>query len=301
MKKPQLILIGVGIVVLAGLYFLVPESGSKKNKPAETTHSAGDGHNHDEHDGHDHGTGNHTFSEDVYLSQNESKLTPERQQYLAKLKESVIRGDVKTQDLHTFHQLAKFWKDSVPNPFIHFYYTTKAAELENTEKSLTFAAQSVLKYLPYVENGEQQKWLANSAKSLFDKALTINAKSDSLIIGSSACLIYGADAGGEGLMQGIMKIREVAQRDSTNMYAQYMLGIASMTSGQFDKAIARFETVAKSQPTNVELLFKAAESCELARQYGKAIDWYKRIIALNIDPQMKPELEKRIKELETKK
>ncbi len=63
-------------------------------------------------------------------------------------------------------------------------------------------------------------------------------------------------------MQGIMMIREVAERDLHNMYAQYMLGMGAMMSGQLDKAIERLNMVAAKQPDNVEVMLMLAEAYE---------------------------------------
>ena len=51
-----------------------------------------------------------------------------------------------------------------------------------------------------------------------------------------------------------MMIREVAERDPHNMYAQFMLGMGAMMSGQFDKAIERLIMVTTNQPENLEVM-----------------------------------------------
>ena len=38
-------------------------------------------------------------------------------------------------------------------------------------------------------------------------------------------------------MTGIQQILEVTRRDSANMYAQFMLGLGGIESGQIDKAV----------------------------------------------------------------
>ncbi len=58
-------------------------------------------------------------------------------------------------------------------------------------------------------------------------------------------------------MEGIQKIRKVAERDSKNIYAQLTLGHASVASGQFDKAVERFEKVIQIQPENLEAILSA--------------------------------------------
>lgn len=75
-------------------------------------------------------------------------------------------------------------------------------------------------------------------------------------------------------MEGIMKIREVVARDSSNMFAQFMLGYGGLISGQFDKAAERFEKVVSAEPWNKEAIFLLAESFERAGNKVKAAYWY---------------------------
>ncbi len=282
MNKQQLILILAALATIAGLYFFGPTVATDK-KPAAI---AGADSSH-----------GHGFDIDEYEQAALGRLSQERQRYIAGLEESVKRGDVKEQAIHVNHQLARFWKDTVPNPLLHFNFTAKAAELDNNEKSLTFAAHSILGYLPYAQNQDEQTWLAAQGKTLFEKALILNPANDSSIVGAGGCVMYGADAGKDGMMAGILKVREVAQRDSTNLFAQYILGIGGMVSKQYDKAAVRFEKVVKGQPNNLEALFKLAEANELMGDKAKAISWYQVIYGKVAEPEMKTALEKRIEEL----
>lgn len=281
MNKQQLILIVLGLALVAGLYFLGPTVAPHKKPPTAVADSSAAP----------------MFNPEMVEQSAVARLSRQRQQYLTGLIQSVKRGDVKDQSIHVYHQVASFWKDSVPNPFLHFTYAAKAAELENTEKSLTFAAHSILGYLPFAQSREEQGFLANEGKALFDKALTINPANDSSIVGSGACIMYGADAGEQGMMAGIMKVREVAQKDSNNMFAQYMLGIGGMISRQYDRAIVRFEKVVKAQPNNLEALFKLAEAYEVSGNKEKAIEWYKVISGKVTDKEIKSAVAARIEEL----
>ena len=281
MNKQQLILILLGLATLAGLYLFGPTVDPARKAP-NTSPATG-------------------ASYEVTIEQQVmAGLNPGRQKFISGLKESVKRGDVKDQSVHIYHQLARFWKDSVPNPFLHFTYTAKAAELENTEKSLTFAAHSILGYLPYAQSQQEQTALAENGKVLFDKALQLNPANDSSIVGSGACIMYGASSGQDGMMNGIMKVREVAQKDSNNMFAQYMLGVGGMISRQYDKAAVRFEKVVKAQPDNLEALFKLAEAYEQMGNKEQAIGWYKVIDRKVTDKEVKAAISSRIKELESK-
>jgi tetratricopeptide (TPR) repeat protein len=284
MNRQQIILIFSAIAVTAGLYFGGPTIGAKK-PPAKSVTDNGP-HNAED------------FVIETFLTENQRGLSPSRQQYLLALENEVKRGNVSDQQLHVFHQQASFWKDSVANPVAYFYYLSRAATLDKSEKNLTFAAHSILGYLPFAEQPAQRVWLANEGRSLFEQALQVNPKNDSSKIGLGACYMYGASKGGDNNpMAGIMKVREVAQKDSNNLFAQYMLGVGGVISGQYDKAVQRFERVAKAQPNNLEVLFKLAETYETMGDKPNAIRWYENIERGIKIPEMKAELQHRITEL----
>jgi len=52
-------------------------------------------------------------------------------------------------------------------------------------------------------------------------------------------------------MDGITKLRELVQKDSANVDAQYYLGLFSVKSGQVDKAVERFKKVLALRPDDV--------------------------------------------------
>lgn len=60
-------------------------------------------------------------------------------------------------------------------------------------------------------------------------------------------LVNGAEP-----MKGIAILRELVAEDSTNADAQYYLGIFSVRSGQFPKAIERFEKVRMLKPDDIK-------------------------------------------------
>jgi tetratricopeptide (TPR) repeat protein len=288
MKKPQYILVIAALILLSGLYFLGPTvAPGKKNKPTATADSTD----------HEH------FDIKSFNQQTITGLSAQRQDYLGHLQEEASTHSTPSQSeaaIHANHQLASFWHDSVPNPPLHFYYVAKAAELDNSEKSLTFAAHSILGYLPFAQNAELQSWLAGVGRELFEMALVVNPANDSSVVGVGGCIMYGASSDPQSSMQGIMKVREVAEKDSSNLFAQYMLGVGGMMSQQYDKAAIRFEKVARAQPDNMEVLFKLAEANELLKDNRKAIYWYQQILPKVPDPQLKAEIENRIEELKKK-
>jgi tetratricopeptide (TPR) repeat protein len=234
------------------------------------------------------------------LQASKSKLKPDQQSFVNRLENAVVRGNVKEQQLKAYHELAAFWKDSVQNGFLPFsYYNAEIAKLENSEKNLTFAAQLFLENLRIIDDKALKNWMANQARELFEKALQINPNNDSSKVGLGACYIFGSDAGNpQEVMQGIQKILEVSRRDSTNMYAQFMLGLGGAVSGQFDKAIERLEKVVQHQPDNLEAIMKLAEINEQNGNKRDAVKWYEESKRLITDPEIIKAINQRIRLLQ---
>ena len=290
MKKAQWIVAATAVLLTIGLYALTQNAvfGHNPKKPSATTTANAAA---DSHEGHDHGEG---VIIDTILFHAKEALSPQQLTRINFLESSITRGDVTEQKTHVFHQLAKFWKDTahIFEPFA--WYTAEAARLENSEKSLTFAAHLFLNNLKSEGSPQLKDWKMHQAQDLFERSLRINPANDSSKVGLGATILFG---GTEAPMEGISKIREVVERDSLNVYAQITLGQASMISGQLDKAIERFEKVAKLQPNNLEAYISLADVYERKGEKQKAIEWYKRSLPLIEIEGLKKEVDKRINEL----
>ncbi len=55
---------------------------------------------------------------------------------------------------------------------------------------------------------------------------------------------------GQDPMRGIMMLREILEEDSSNVEAHWNLGLFSVQSGQYDKALDRFKKVLELDPEN---------------------------------------------------
>ena len=278
MNKAQWITIGIGVLIVAAL-FLFGRTGPYKSGISKSFQS----------------TPQSELSADSILFHAKEILNPAQIQWMNDLEQSVIRGDVKKQKLDVFHQLAHFWKDSARIFEPYAWYEAEAARLENSEKSLTFAAHLILENLRNEESDQLKRWKALQAKDLFERSLRINDKNDSTIVGLGACYIFGNIA--DNPMEGILKVRQVVEKDSTNIYAQMVLGQGSLMSGQYDRAIDRFEKVLALQPVNLEAILLMAEVFERKEDKANAIKWYSKALPLALNPAMSSALEKRINEL----
>ncbi len=277
MKKQQIILITGGIILLCAIYFFGNTVPPKKSAASTTA-----------------ATADSTFDIDKILEATKSRLTPDQHTRVEQLENSIVRGDVKQQQVNVYNQLASFYRDTAHLLLPYAYYTGEAAKLENNEKSLTFAARFFLESARSQHDAGLKKWMAKESKQLFEKALVLNPGSDSLKVGLGSCSFYGA---ADNPMEGIMMIREVVERDPSNMYAQYMLGVGSLMSGQLDRAIVRFNLVAEKQPDNVEVSIMLAEAYERKGDKPNAVKWYESVKAKVNNPDIIQELNHRIQDL----
>ena len=278
MRKPQLILILSGLLLFSLLYFFTPRFTAKEaiasNQSAE----------------------NQVVTTESILNTAKLALSESQKISLLSIENQLIKAKNAQDSLKSYKALTKFWADSAQKLAPYLYFSYSAALLENSEKSLTFAAQLLVDNLLTPDAPPALlPWIAGNAKVLLEKALVINPKNDSAKINLGACYLFGNLS--DNPMQGITKIKEVVDKDSTNAYGQFILALGGKKSGQYDKAIERFLTVINIQPNHIEAMIHLAECYELTDQKALAIEWYTKVSnSVNI-PEAKEAISKRIKEL----
>ena len=278
MKKPQLLIILLGLLLFSVLYFFTPRFASKANTPSTQS------------------TENQTVTTESILNTAKLALTESQKFSLLSIENQLNKAKNQADSLKSYKAMTQFWADSAQKLAPYLYFTYRAALLENSEKSLTFAAQLLVDNLLTPDAPPAlQPWIAGNAKVLLEKALVINPKNDSAKINLGACYLFGNLS--DNPMQGITKIKEVVDTDSTNSYGQFILALGGKKSGQYDKAIERFLTVLKIKPNHIEAMIHLAECYELTNQKEKAIEWYTKVSnSVNI-PEAKEAISKRIQEL----
>jgi len=281
-KRPQWITLAAALILVVILYKfgrITPEKKHVSTQNAEISDSA--------------------INTSTILSEAKKRLSAAQIARLDAVEHSVVRGAIKDQQLKVYHQLAHFWLDSAQLFEPYAFYEAESARLENSEKSLTFAAHLFLQNLRGENDPDLRTWKALQAKDLFERSLKINPNNDSSTVGLGACYIFGNIS--TTPMEGIMKVRAIAEKDSTNIFAQEVLGHGSMLSGQYDRAIARFESVYRLSKENLDTELEAclmlAEAYERKADKSAAVGWYEKSRALIKNEEVREEVRKRIDEL----
>ncbi len=278
MKKPQLILILLGLLLFSVLYFFTPRFAATVGSATAQSNE------------------NQIVTTESILNSAKLALSENQKIALLSIENQLKMASTKEDSIKSYNQLKRFWADSAQKLAPYLYFTYRAALLENSEKSLTFAAQQLVDNLLTPDAPPAlQPWIAGNAKVLLEKALVINPKNDSAKINLGACYLFGNLS--DNPMQGITKIKEVVDNDSTNSYGQFILALGGKKSGQYDKAIERFLSVLKIKPNHIEAMVHLAECYELTNQNALAIEWYTKV-SNNVNiPEAKEAISKRIQEL----
>jgi tetratricopeptide (TPR) repeat protein len=241
-----------------------------------------------------------TFDIAGFIEEKKKHLSASQNINLAKLENSVTRGDVNSQLITANTQLANFWKDSARAFEPYVYYLSEAAKLDKSEKNLTFAAQLILDNLRAEEDEAKLNWKTALAIALFEKAIALYPDNDDLKVGLGSCYVLGKGrvGGPEETMKGIQQLLSVVRKDSNNMKAQMMLGVGGYVSGQYDKAIERLQKVVKAQPENEEAVAFLADTYAAKGDKAEAIKWYTISKKLVNDKHYSEEVDKAIKNLQ---
>jgi len=279
-KKQQFILLSGGFILLIVLYFF-----GNTTAPVSATSSSVNSNK-----------ANSGVTTTEVLNAAKKNITAQQSAYLTQLENSVVRGNVKAQQIRIYRQLAAYWQDTLRQQTIAAYYFGEEAKLENSEKNLNFAARLLLVHLMAEDNPAMQNWLATNAKVLFEKSLQINPANDSVRIELGACYIFGNISNTP--MEGILKIKQVADKDPSNMYAQLILGLGDIKSGQYDKAAERLQLVTEKEPNNLQAVFNLAETYERKGDKANAVAWYRKAQNIVSLPEAKREIEEKIRTLQ---
>ncbi|MEP6928057.1 MAG: hypothetical protein ABI834_10490 [Ginsengibacter sp.] len=243
-----------------------------------------------------------TFNIEVAITREKQKLSPPQLIYVSNLENNISRGDIKIQAEKQFTLLADFWKDSVGIFIPYAYYLSEGAKLDNSEKKLTFAARLILENMRREDSAELKIWEAETAASLFERALKLDPDNNDLEVGLGSCYVYGQGIIGdaEQTMKGIQQLLKVVRKDSNNMQAQMVLGIGAVISRQFDKGIERLSKVVAFDPQNPEAVSWLADAYAGSGDRKNATKWYEQSKHLINNPAFSKEVDERIKALSTR-
>jgi len=126
----------------------------------------------------------------------------------------------------------------------------------------------------------------------YEKAVALDENNLDAKLGLGAAMVSGTN----NPMAGIAMIQEVIAVEPKNVEANRTLGLFSLQSKQFDRAIQRFLTVIESKP-DAESYFYLATAYQNIGLKSEAIDAFQKSKSLASDPTLSQYIDSQIKEL----
>lgn len=282
MRKGHYIALIAAVALTAALYWGVntvpPKKPGGQQQPA-STHDDGAQH-----------MAAAPASVDSILTAGKSALHDHAVEEIDALLAKADKATDKSQKSTIYKEVAQIWQQHKQLPQAAYYYT-EAAKLENSEKSLNFAARLNSELLRSAESASVRAWAAQQAIAAFEQSLELNRDNDTVKMALAAAYVDGTSQP----MQGIQLLLGITREQPNHIQANLMLGQLAIRSGQMDKAQERFEKVLSIEPENTEALYFLAEVYKSKGNKQKAIELLEECKRIINNPSFSKEIDEYIK------
>lgn len=187
------------------------------------------------------------FSFDAFVNEAKGQLKRQEVEQINEV-EAALKKDPTSNRLTD--SLGKMW-DRLQMPQISSHYFEINAENNPDEKSWINVAYRYYDAFRMTDDSTIRKIFVEKAISSYQKVLSINPENLNAKTDLGLCYAEGTS----NPMKGILLLREVVAKNPEHEMAQFNLGILSVKSGQYEKAIERFQKVLEINPSNKEARF----------------------------------------------
>lgn len=229
----------------------------------------------------DHAGSNNTTSIVTLVNNAKAELDDENKIVFKKLEEALVASSDKTNALES---LIKQW-GIIRKPLVAAYYAEQLAIVSADESLWKMAGDRYYAATRFVKEAEKQT-LFKKAMECFEKTLDLNPGNVDAKINLASCYVEGSPSP----MKGIGMLKDIEKTDSTNVNLQLSFAFFSEKSGQWDKAIARFNKVLILQPSFIEAYLHLADAYDKKGETEKVIENLEEYIALVDDLSVKAEI-----------
>ncbi len=270
-NKIQIAVIAGSLILFVLLLFANTSIPKKEDAPGMSGHA-----------------GNAAGSISTVVESAKSALTTDQKAKIEKL-EGVLKTS--TDKKIAFENIIKHW-DTLQHPVVGAFLLEQSAMTSPTESNWSDAANHYFKATRFAKEVDKAI-VYGKAIECFQKVLDLNPKNVDAKINLGACYVEGSAEP----MKGITLLREVEKTDSNNVNLQLNFAFFSEKSGQWDKAISRFQKVLKIQPDYIEAYVQLADAYEQKGDKAKAIENLEKYASLVEDETIKTEVQKYINKL----
>ena len=281
MSRNQILVVIVAIALIAGIFFLpkvVVNEGDKDSLAKNGSEAAvPEGHSAD--DGHGHGeeaqAGATTATADPHAT-----ATPQQLMELATVRARYNKATDKQQRTLLAAELAEAYATAGKYDSAGYYYET-VAQTRPGERNFRKAGDSYFEAFTYAASQERAAELGTKARGMYEQVLKNNPADLDAKTNVAMTLIASSNP-----MQGITLLREVIAADPDNEKALFNLGILSIQSQQYDKAVGHFQKLVKVNPKHVEGNFYLAVALAETGKNEEAKALFNKVKTMKDDPAL---------------
>lgn len=217
-------------------------------------------------------------------------INPSLAKEIAQL-EAKVQASSGEEKLSLLQQLADKWEDlakSAPQGFIYEEMAKISPKFDYWLK----AGNAYRIAYTNLQDTAMARALTDNAMRSYQQASDLDPNNLDAKTGLGAAMVSGTN----NPMAGIALLREVVAKDPKNLEANKTLGLFSLQSRQFDKAVERFKTVVELKP-DAEAYFYLATGYENMGLKNEAIAAFQKSKELASDPSLSQFIDRRVEEL----
>jgi len=195
-----------------------------------------------------------------------------------------------------YDSLAASW-DMAKSPGIAAWYFEQKSEKLESESSRLNAAYRYFDAFKASRDSAEADFFLDKAIRNYTRVLELNP--GNLDAKTDLGILYAEGTGAP--MKGITLLREVVAENPGHENAQVNLGFLSMKSGQYDKAVERFDKVLAINPGRIDMYIYKGEALVRMKRNSDAIESFKVFTSLSNDRKMIEEVNQYIESLKAEK
>jgi len=285
--KKQLLLLLAGVVIVALFYLAPGQKSDVVKEESEIAEESHEGHDHEEGEGHEHG----------HQTEYEDRLSEEDKGYVIKLERKAKKVADLDSKLLIYDSLITFSiKRNVP-PMVAKYTEEKARAIP-TEVNYMLAGDNFFK--AFRLSKVKPKDLIVGALRNYEKVLELNPDNLDAQTATGVVNVEGSSQLGIMPMKGIGILKDVLNKDPKNVNAMTNLGYFAIQSGQFEKAVERFEEVLKIDSQNAEAYIYLTDAYLSQEKVEKGIETLEKYKSLLDDPIVLKQIDDYINDIRNK-
>ncbi len=228
---------------------------------------------------------------DFDMQLNEAKRTLKRQEAdLITLLEGGLAKE--PGNLSLMDSLGMRW-DAFGQRAISAHYFEEHAKQSPDEKTWLNAAYRYFDAFRSTTDSVKRAVMVQDAIHCYQNVLDINPKNLDAKTDLGVCYAEGTG----NPMQGIMMLREVVTENPQHENAQFNLGVLSMRSGQYEKAVDRFQKVLSINPARKEMYIMIGRAYMMTGNNTKAVENFEKLKKENADATLVAEANKYINQI----